>query len=385
MHSSNEAKENWIVGYCYTINSVIGAGILGLPWAYSTSGWLLGILAQFFALLLSIGASYQILSAWSRVEAIVQLKESGHEMNPVKFWDILRSFPKEGDEILREVKIKPVLAERKFDLYEMTSITLGKFHGKILILVYIISTYPCLVAYLSIFSISLASNIPLFGTTCNLYEETSYFGTCKYIYWGYLAIFSGFILIMSCYPIREHKHFQVTLTIFRIIVITIMILTSLSALLTDSSLESSDPNGSSPETLRIDRLGRIFFIVIFASLYENIIPTATSFVKNKAQDMPKLINSAIATFNLLYVLTGLVLAFSIKNPSSMASLNWRNYSAGQDQSSRSWWTYIISYLVVLLPAFDLISSYPIMAFNFSDNLMSIAYGVDGKKNLTRVI
>jgi amino acid permease len=163
-----------------------------------------------------------------------------------------------------------------------------------------------------------------------------------------------------------------------------MITTSLVAITTNSKLDSSGENHANPELFRIDRLGRIFFIVIFASLYENIIPTATSFVKNKARDMPKLINAAISTFNLLYILTGVILAFAIENPQSMSSLNWRNYTAGKDWDDKSWWTYIIAYLVVLLPAFDLASSYPLLAFNFSDNLMSIAYGVEGKKTVTMV-
>ena len=29
-----------VAGYAYTINTVIGAGILALPWAYMKSGWL---------------------------------------------------------------------------------------------------------------------------------------------------------------------------------------------------------------------------------------------------------------------------------------------------------------------------------------------------------
>lgn len=378
-----DPNEKWWIGYCFVINSIIGAGILGIPWAYYTAGWFLGILCQIFCLFMSVASSYQILSGWSRVEAIVQLKEQGHQIAPVRVFDLFKPAPSENTELLKNTSIVPVIADRKFDLFEMTSITMGRSQGKFVILVYIISTYPCLVAYLSIFSISLASNIPLFGYTCNLYEESGFFSDCKFIYWGFLMIFSAYILIISFFPMNEHKYVQVSLSIFRFVVFILMIITGLYAIITNSKLSGSGQRDTSPAFFELEYLGRVLFIVIFASLYENIIPTATSFVKNKAQNMPKLINSAIITFNILYILVGLVISHADK-PSAMASLNWRNYTAGEENSNRSWITFIISYFIVLLPAFDLLSSYPLVAINFSDNLMSIVYGVEGKKELTKV-
>lgn len=378
-----DPNEKWWIGYCFVINSIIGAGILGIPWAYYTAGWFLGIICQVFCFFMSIASSYQILSGWSRVEAIVQLKEQGHQIAPVSVFDLFKPVPSEKTEHLKTISIVPVIADRKFDLFEMTCITMGRSQGKFVILVYIISTYPCLAAYLSIFSTSLASNIPLFGGTCNLYEESGFFSDCKFIYWGFLMIFSTYILIISFFPMNEHKYVQVSLAIFRFVVFTLMIITGLYAIITDSKLSGSGQRTTSPAFFELEHLDRILFILIFASLYENIIPTATSFVKNKAQNMPKLVNSAILTFNILYILVGLILSFA-DEPSRMVSLNWRNYTAGEDDSNRSWITYIISYLIVLLPAFDLLSSYPLVAINFSDNLMSIAYGVDGKKALTKV-
>ena len=31
-------------GYFFTINSIVGAGILGIPWGYRIGGWLLGMI-----------------------------------------------------------------------------------------------------------------------------------------------------------------------------------------------------------------------------------------------------------------------------------------------------------------------------------------------------
>ena len=382
---NHEARENWIIGYCYAVNSVVGAGILALPYAYSVSGWGLGILAQLFALLLSIGSSYSILSGWSRVEAIVQLRESGHNLKPKSYTDIFSSFPKPRNEYLLEHKIKPVLAERKFDLYEMTKITLGQFHGNILIFAYIIADYPVLCAYYSIFSTSMASNVPLFGDQCNIYEEKEFFGPCRYSYWGNLTIFLLLMIILSFFKVREHKHFQIALTLFRVYVILTMVFTCFYGILSDTQLDSPERIDADPEGFNFIGFRLVFFTTVFASLYENMIPTSTSFVKNKARDMPKLINAAVATFNTLYILIALSVVFTVKEPQHLATLNWRNYSSGHDASTRPMWTYLVSYSIILLPALELLSSFPIVAFNFSDNLLSIVYGSEHKNEIPQVL
>lgn len=384
-HHHHEARESWIIGYCFAVNSVIGAGILALPYAYSVSGWALGILAQFFALLLSLCSSYNILSGWSRVEAIVQMRELGHNLKPKTFTEIISSFPDKTNENLLEYKIKPVLAERKFDLYEMTKITLGPFHGKILIFIYNVAVYPILCAYYSIFSTSIASNIPLFGDRCNLYEEKEFFGPCRYSYWGNLIIFVGFMTVLSFFKVREHKHFQIALTFFRIYVIFTMVITCFYGIFSDTQLDNSQRINADPDFFNFNGFRLVFFTTVFASLYENMIPTTTSFVKNKARDMPKLINAAVSTFNSLYILIALSVVFTVKNPQHLATLNWRNYSSGHDESTRPFWTVLVSYSIILLPAFELISSFPIVAFNFSDNLMSIIYGAEHKNEIPQVL
>jgi amino acid permease len=39
-----EEKYGITTGYFFTINCIVGAGILGLPWAYRFGGWMLGII-----------------------------------------------------------------------------------------------------------------------------------------------------------------------------------------------------------------------------------------------------------------------------------------------------------------------------------------------------
>lgn len=376
--------EGWWLGYCYTINSIIGAGILAIPWAYSQCGWILGICIQMIILYLSFTASYLMLSTWSRVESIAQLIEAGAKIELVPTTRLFQRKKKnstllshENTSIHGEIIIAnkvPEIGERKFDLYEMVHMTLGKKWSNVVILALLLSDYPILVAYLAVFSKSLTSNIPLFGYTCNLYDEPEYFGRCRIVYWCYLSIFSTIMIILSCFKVHEHKWMQAILSLFRFIVFFIMLVTSIYANASNTSLESSQSTNANPVKAELSNFSSIFFIIVFASLFENLIPTTTSFVKEKAKNLPKVINLSCISFNLLYITIGMVLSFSIEKPAEMVSLNWRHYSAGYNSDERPAWTYLVAYIVILLPAMDIASSFPIVSGNFADNVMCTIYG-----------
>ena len=67
----------------------------------------------------------------------------------------------------------------------------------------------------------------------------------------------------------------------------------------------------------------------------------------------------------------------------MASLSFRNYSAGYSQSERPWWTYIIEYFVILFPALDVFSGFPLFSISNTNNLISIFYGVEENKEVSK--
>ncbi|OMJ86805.1 hypothetical protein SteCoe_11575 [Stentor coeruleus] len=373
--------EKWYVGYFFTINSIIGAGILAIPWAYCTAGWALGITCQIVILILSYSASYLMLSLWSRTHAIVDLIESGVSVSKVQFKDIFSADSSKNyiDSENEIDDIKPLIENRHFDLYEMIKLTISPFMSKFLVIAYIFAQTPALAGYFSVFAISLSSNVPILGFTCNLYDYDSFFNECRVLYWAYMTIFAAFLIFLAFFDITEQRWMQGTLTLFRFLVIAIFAVTTIYAIASDSELEDDGNNNANPEIFNGKHIGRIFFILCFASLYENIIPTTMSFVENKSTNLPKVLNFAILTFNGIYILVGVLLCFALEDPEEMATLNWRDYSAGSSQSSRSWWTYIIAYIVVLLPALDILSSFPIVCWNYSDNIMSIFHGHDSDR------
>lgn len=383
MSFHKEGNESWLVGYCYTVNFIIGSGILGVPSAFYSSGWGLGILCQLITSIISLTSAYQLLSAWSRTEAMVHLIEKGERISSVQINDIFKSIPKDKLEPLLQHSAIPEIKSRKFELYDMIRISLGNFYAKLILFIFVIAMYPWLAGYISIFSASLASNVPLFGLTCNLYETTDFLSDCKYVYWTYLSIFCVYILVISCFHLHEHKYMQITLTMFRFFVVFVILSTCIYAIFTDSKLESPGANDADPPIANPENVFKSLFMIIFASVFQNGIPTTTSIIKDKS-DMKKLINSAILTFNVVYLMLGMVVGFAIKNPHSMVSLNFRNYSAGELETDRAWWTYIVSNSVIFLPALDVMSGFPLVASNFTDNLLGMVYGTESHKVISKV-
>lgn len=386
MSSDLKPREKWYVGYFFTINSIIGAGILAIPWAYYTAGWVMGIICQVVILILSYSASYLMLSLWSRTHAIVELIESGVSISKVTFKDIfLDDLSKNYIDSEKDPDdIKPLIEDRHFDLYEMIKVTMSPIMSKFLVVAYIFAQTPALAGYFSVFATSLSSNVPIFGFTCNLYDYDSFFNECRIIYWAYMVIFAGFLIVLAFFDITEQRWMQGTLTFFRFFVIAILTVTGIYAIASNTELDDDGNNNANPEMFNFKHIGRIFFILCFASLYENMIPTTMSFIENKSTNLPKVLNFAVLSFNGIYLLVGVLLCFALESPEEMVTLNWRDYSAGSSQSSRSWWTYVIAFIVVLLPALDILSSFPIVCWNYSDNIMSIFHGHESDKKNDRV-
>ena len=68
------------------------------------------------------------------------------------------------------------------------------------------------------------------------------------------------------------------------------------------------------------------------------------------------------------LLLGIVVAIALEgtNAPSMSNLAWSGYDAGL--TPRPWWTYIIEYIIILFPAFNVITASPLVALAVADNI-----------------
>jgi len=88
------------------------------------------------------------------------------------------------------------------------------------------------------------------------------------------------------------------------------------------------------------------------------------------------------TVTILYTILGFLVPLAIPDIESLATINWRDYSAGYSQDDRPWWTYLIAYFVVLFPALDCLSILPIVSITLSDNFISLFFDSSGDQDIS---
>ncbi|OMJ74345.1 hypothetical protein SteCoe_26734 [Stentor coeruleus] len=386
-------NQNFWHGYFYTINSIIGSGMLAIPWAYSEGGWLLGVLSQIFTTTFTLILSYHQIQIMSRIEVLCNLSKRGYRIIPVKPSQFLaRTFPedfivsdkgyKEEEELL-EIKDKPVISQVRFDLCEMISVLLGKSGAVLFGISLSLSIYGALVAYCSIFASSLASTIPIFGlNTCNIYDDSIEFADdCWKIYWFYLFIFLVSMSLLVIIGLKEQAGFQSVMSIMRFLVIFLILGTSIEAISSDTNLTDSNSNNGSLDLINPMSIGITLPIIYLATSFHSTIPCTLQYVRNKNINVPRIINSSLFTITILYTLIGIFVPLSKSNPESMMTINWIDYTGGH--SDQSWWSMTIMYIIILFPALDIFSLFPILAIALSDNLMALQYGKFNENSISK--
>lgn len=381
MEPEHKPESIWVC-FAYTINSIIGAGILAMPYEYSKAGVGLGIISQILASIISLILCYQVLQAWSRVEMMKNLISQGCKILPVPLNSILKNKPgqyikteSDSENVPEDSELIPNITHNKYEFCEMVKLTMGKRASRVLGFVFFLHLFPSLISYASLFSTSLTSNIPLFGRdTCNLYNNDEYFGDCKVTYYIYLSLFAGLMLGLSFFHLQEIKYWQFIACGMRLLVFTLIITTSIIAISTDKELESDGQIEASPVWFDMKNYGGLFSIVFLATLFQNTIPLTTNFLEDKEKNLPILIYLTTVTIVVLFSTVAIISNFAIDDVEKAIILNWRDYSAGHSADDKPWWCYVISFIIVILPAIDVGSAFPILCSNLSGNLLNVYSG-----------
>lgn len=373
---SNLARFGLWIGYFFSINVVIGSGFLTLPHSFDQSGWLLALI---FMILLSLQTYYigrLLIEVFSRVECLKQLEEVGIYIKRPTLKEILKgTFNK--TEIPEE--IQPIISDRRFDVSTIAGIIFGQKFG----VFYMVCLYFFLtgsqVSYVSIFSSSFAATIPLgFSGTCNIYDDSAFFGNCRINYWFFLAIFFGFMMYLTLRGLREQKWMQTLLTMMRFVIIFLMVGTSIALIAGESNIKNNDHTPlKMPPLINFRKILSSLPNIMFAFIYQLQFPSIVEFIKDKEANLKKIVFLVGVTSLFVYLILAMLVPIAIHDVKPQCSIEYSDYSAGYSQSDRPWWTYIISYIIVLFPALDVFSAFTIMAITVSDNLLTL---VDGASN-----
>eukprot|EP00535_Pseudo-nitzschia_heimii_P009081 CAMPEP_0197191534 /NCGR_PEP_ID=MMETSP1423-20130617/23559_1 /TAXON_ID=476441 /ORGANISM="Pseudo-nitzschia heimii, Strain UNC1101" /LENGTH=604 /DNA_ID=CAMNT_0042644203 /DNA_START=114 /DNA_END=1925 /DNA_ORIENTATION=+ len=463
------------VAFCFTINYILGAGFLTLPWAFVQSGLVLSSIMLIVSAVGSDIAKNYMLETMSRAEAMLDSKmhwikvdkKAGKRLllrppaklererllqtqaqsanttpkRPSSYKNELggneendcegpKGFQKSASsqslhdalsgtnthdaaEIFdrREVVvIKPkkyIVKDRKFEMNALCRVFLGKrgLHAFTLIL----SLYMCgtLWAYTSVFSSALARAFPIFSETDNggidnIFHLDLTMGESpeSLNYNFYAIVFACIVVPLSCLELDEQVPLQVVLTACRFLMFFLMIGTAqicavdmaeiraLKTVMNATNPEFQDMNfDNNIENFRWSGIQKTLPILIFANIYHHSIPG----LSHPAADKGKIGTVFVAT-NAFTTISYLILALTLASAfgpriEQSSNLNWGFFHAktGQVDSQgnvvgAAWWTKAISMYIVLFPAIDVVSAFPLNAITLGNNLFGAAYS----KNIHKV-
>mmetsp|Transcript_31513 Transcript_31513/g.31226 ORF Transcript_31513/g.31226 Transcript_31513/m.31226 type:complete len:343 (-) Transcript_31513:43-1071(-) len=234
--------------------------------------------------------------------------------------------------------------------------------------------------YATVFASSFASNVPLGSLgKCNIYDHSSYSDSCYANYWIYLMIYCLFMTYLTIRGLREQRWIQSLLTIMRFCIISLVVFASIGLLASEKQVDDDDHESfKMPPLATTNKLGNMASVILFTFLFQVQFPSISEFMKFRSRNLKKIIVLVTVTSFVLYAMIGMIVPMAIHDVEGECTLSFREYSAGMGQSDREWWTYLIAYVIVLFPAIDVFSSFPLMGLPLSDNLMTLYYGVDSK-------
>lgn len=354
-------------GFVFSINVMIGAGFLGLPYSFSQTGIVLSLIYLILLCLLNNYLSLIFLEVMHKAFLLKNMKEEG-----ASFAFRTRDFFKTSKLEFASFDTSRTFEDYRIDASVAMSVIFGRKFGIFYLAILTICFEGTLVAYASIFATSLADNIPLItGSSCNIYEK-GYFSSCLYSYWIFLFFFSLIVVILTLIDLKEQRVFQIVMCIMRFTIMSLVIFSCISIMLSGKSIDSSKKSHASPALFKFSNTEIGLPIIIFALLYQLQMPSVTQYVKDKKSNLWKIISLVSVTSFVWYGALGLVVPYAIDDVAAQVSLNFADYSGGKDY--RNIWDYTVSYIVLLFPAFDVLSSYPLASISIADNWKAMVYG-----------
>lgn len=405
---SDEPKFSFGVTVAFTLNYIIGTGFLTLPWGFNQTGNLLGVAVLGVMTLFAISAALFMLEAMARAEAYAnQTNNFGSfrgDNTPADYRALIPiSLRNESQQFvaLRETRVEKsnesesrlpnelhIVGSEKYEITELCKIFLGKQSVRVYTFLISVYMYGSLWAYSTVFADSLAMRLPL--TSQN--GDTVTPGSLSYII--YLLLFALIVVPSSMIELSEQIFVQVTLSICRVLMLVLMVSTIVIAVLQQEadianghgnsgqpfgpfsrvvSNQSSDNHFSASVNLK--KLYLLLPMAAYATIFHHSIPSISQPVKNKAK-LGQIFTVTLLLCFMAYSIMSLVISAYFGDFTLISTnLNWEFYW-GKLSANREipFHARCISSFVVLFPALDVASAFPLNAITLGNSLMSSYYG-----------
>ncbi len=206
-----------------------------------------------------------------------------------------------------------------------------------------------------------------------------------------VSIFSAIVVPLSCIDLTAQVNIQVGMSIMRFITLGVLVIGLIFAITFDKmdSSEASDHVARAPFTsphvpiFNYGGLGVMFSTSVFSQLFQHSVPGLTRPLSDQNKlKIPNIFGAALVTTSVLYIAIGClsVLYFGSRILQSV-NLNFVDFRWGCSSSltndSISILATSLSLLVVIFPAFDTLSIYPLIAHTLGSNILASSPSLRG--------
>jgi hypothetical protein len=136
----------------------------------------------------------------ARCNSIAELKDKAEELTPISPLRIFKRSDMYAPVTASDIPA-PKITERRIDNNEMLGLIFGKWWKVAHTALLCFAKIPNIVAYVIVFGASFAANVPLFGSTCNVYEDSS--SECHMVYMFWALIFCGIVTVLTLINYEE--------------------------------------------------------------------------------------------------------------------------------------------------------------------------------------
>jgi len=282
-----------------------------------------------------------------------------------------------------------IVKDRKFEIPELCKMFLGEHVAKLYTALVSFYLYLALWAYTSVFASALAKEIPVFGSSHEGWDYTLY-----------VAVFATIVVPLSCRELNEQVTLQVTLAACRILMVTLMVITVLLFPKdTDASFETKSPNmtvtpaTSNDKSLALFNFSGLYHslpVIAYAFIFHHSIPGLSHPVADK-RDLKYIFKSTNVISALWYTFVGLCVGIYYGTGINQSSnLNWKDFHGGTGTMQINldingnvvdtiwvdvaWWAKAISLFIVIFPALDVASVFPLCTITLGNNLLDTFVG-----------
>ena len=282
-----------------------------------------------------------------------------------------------------------ILPERKLEVSDLFNFFFGPRARSVYAITLSPYLYGGLWAHGVVFANSFAANVPVFfmngGKVCTVKDDGN---ACLGPFFLWLAVFASLGWPLACCELKEQRNVQMVMFGARIVIVVLLTFTIMLGYGCDGTVfVDADTSGvpiifggrPTVALFRISGLARILPVSIYAFIFHHSTPVISQAVGDKSA-IPRAFAISFCIVGTAYMTLGVILAAWFGSTvNSQCNLNWQKYvgcvakkadGSAVTMDDQSWWARMLSFTILVFPALDVLSAFPLSAITLGNNLRS---------------